>query len=179
MSALAIKQEDHEIHQAASLLEAMAHFKGAGPEALEQARTAIATARQYQLQDESHVTQLVTLTYMLDTVCSLRQGGNATHTLTQLKAMHQYMDKALIDDSWSFKSDILAIPVKPPKNNAYIASREARMILGIGNDGRDSLMMSFLNKTDAYAIVLVTFPRPKPNHANIIITDVYCLELFS
>jgi hypothetical protein len=76
--------------------------------------------------------------------------------LTKLKDMQVMMDEALKDHSWSTSSDVVAIPINRTPKSSHTVSQDTRMILGIGNDGGDQLMMTFLSKKDAYSITLVS-----------------------
>ena len=147
---LAGQQGDRAVYFIASLMEAMAHLKFSGAEAIEHVQRAIAAAYTYQLDADSKMPQLVCLTHILDVVCSLRQ-GNPTQMVHKLKALQEMINAAINDPTWNASSDVIAIPIGRARNQQTV-SEDTRMILGIGDDGRDNLMMSFLNKKDVYAI---------------------------
>lgn len=138
----------------ASLIEAMAHLKSSGPECMEHAQRAIAAVWTYQLDGSSKIPQLLGLAHILDVACSVRQ-GNPTVMISKLKLMQTMMDETINESAWSTTSDVIAIPINRAPNSSQVVSPDTRTILGIGDDGRDNLMMSFLNKKDAFSITLV------------------------
>jgi hypothetical protein len=75
--------------------------------------------------------------------------------INKLKLMQTMMDEALRDQTWSTTSDVIAIPINRTQNSSQVVSPDTRTILGIGDDGRDNLMLSFLNKKDAFSITWV------------------------
>lgn len=155
-ASLANEQGDRAIFLTASLMEAMAHLRSAGPESVELVQRAIAAAWTYQLDADSRIPQLLGLTHILDVACSIRQ-GNPTQMLNKLHAMQIMMDETLKCGSWSTTNDIIGIPINRTQVNSHTVSHDTRMALGIGVDGRDNLMMAFLNQKDAYSITLVVF----------------------
>jgi hypothetical protein len=167
IASLANQQADHAIHLAASLMEALAHMKSTGPEAVQNIYRAMAAARSNQLTVGSKIPQLVGLAHILDVACSIRQ-GNPQDMMNKLKEMQTMMDEALNDLTWSISSDIIAIPINRTPKSSQTVSQDTRMILGIGEDGRDNLMMSFLSKKDAYSITSVYIPNLVINSNRII-----------
>ena len=147
---LAGQQGDRTMYLVASLMEAMAHLKSTGPESTEHFQRAMAAAYTYQLDADTRIPQLVALTHILDVVCSLRQ-GNPKHMVEKYRALQEVINAAINDPTWSPSSDAIAIPISPARNQQTV-SEDTRMILGVGEDGRDNLMMTFLNKQDAHAI---------------------------
>lgn len=156
ISDLAIKQNDRAIQLTASLVEAMVHLKSANPDSIEHVQRAIAAARAHQLNLGSSIPQLNGLAHIIDVMCSIRE-GKVTEMLTKLRDMQSVMDEFVNNDKWSTSSDIMAIPINRTPKNSQTVSHETRAVLGIGEDGRDNLMMSFLNKRDAYGITLVPY----------------------
>jgi hypothetical protein len=139
-------------------MEALAFLKIPGPEALQHIETALAQAWSFQMDESCKIPQLVGLTHILAVACAIRK-GNSQEMLIKLKNMQVTMDKALQDNSWSTSSDIVAIPINRTPKSSHTVSRDTRMILGIGDDGGDNLMMTFLSKKDAYCITLVKTER--------------------
>jgi hypothetical protein len=154
IAKLAGEQNDRAIYITASLMEAMAHLKSTGPESMEHAQRAIAAVWAYQLDKSSNIPQLLGLAHILDVACSLKQ-GNPSVMINKLKLMQTMMDDALRDSAWSTTSDVIAIPINRTQNSSQVVSPDTRTILGIGDDGRDNLMLSFLNKKDAFSITSV------------------------
>lgn len=152
---LAKEQNDNAIHLTASLLEALAHLKTPGQDAVQHVQTALATAWSFQMDESCRIPQLLGLTHILDVSCAIRK-GNSQEMLIKLKDMQTMMDGALKDPTWSTSSDVIAIPINRTPKSSHTVSQDTRMILGIGNDGGDNLMMTFLSKKDAYSITLVT-----------------------
>ncbi|PQE30816.1 cohesin loading factor protein [Rutstroemia sp. NJR-2017a WRK4] len=159
ISSLAHQHNDRSIYIVASLMEAVAHLKSGGVEALEQVQRAIAAARTYQLDNGSSMPQLVGLTHILDVACSIL-AGNPTQMKNTCKAMQVVMDDLLNQPGWSTELDTLRIPIDSVPKVRNLISQDTRMVLGIREDGRDEMVMSFLNKRDAYSITLVQFHTP-------------------
>jgi hypothetical protein len=154
IAKLAGEQNDRAIYITASLMEAIAHLKSTGPESMEHAQRAIAAVWAYQLDKSSNIPQLLGLAHILDVACSLKQ-GNPSVMINKLKLMQTMMDEALRDSAWSTTGDVIAIPINRTQNSSQVVSPDTRTILGIGDDGRDNLMLSFLNKKDAFSITSV------------------------
>jgi hypothetical protein len=159
ISSLAHQHNDRSIYIVASLMEAVAHLKSGGVEALEQVQRAIAAARTYQLDNGSSMPQLVGLTHILDVACSIL-AGNPNQMKNTCKAMQVVMDDLLNQSGWSTELDTLRIPIDSVPKVRNLISQDTRMVLGIREDGRDEMVMSFLNKRDAYSITLVQFHTP-------------------
>lgn len=140
-------------------MEALAFLKIPGQEALQQAQTALAQAWSFQMDESCQILPLISLTHILDLACAIRK-GNSQEMLMKLKNMQVMMDKALHDSEWTTSSDIIAIPINRTPKSSHAVSQDTRMILDVGPDGGDNLMMTFLNKRDAYSITLVKFNRP-------------------
>ncbi|KAG0648326.1 hypothetical protein D0Z07_5190 [Hyphodiscus hymeniophilus] len=151
IGTLSGQQKDVAVYIAASLMEAMAHLKSNGPDSIEQAQRAIAAARTHQFEVDAQIPQLTGLTHILDVVCSIRQGSPKV-MLDKIKEMQTTLDGSVKDSTWSSTDDVFAIPINRTKNNSAFVSPDTRMVLGIGADGRDNLMMSFLSKKDTFTI---------------------------
>lgn len=130
------------------------HLKSPGPESIEKVQRAIAAARTHQLDVGKSIPQLNGLTHIIDVMCSIRQ-GNLHQMLNNLKQMQTTMDAILADHAWNNLSDVIAIPINRTPKSSQTVSHETRAVLGIGEDGRDNLMITFLNKRDAFAITCV------------------------
>jgi hypothetical protein len=155
IAGLAQQQGDHGIVIASCLLEAIAYLKSSGPEALEGAHRALGAIRQFQFENQPKLPQLIGLANIIDVVCSIRE-GIPNVMLAKLKAMQEVMDMCLQDsDTWSRTNDRIAIPINRTPNSSQVVSADTRMVLGVGDDGRDNLMLSFLNMRDAYALTYV------------------------
>ena len=131
-------------------METMIHLKSNGPDSTEQAQRALAAAWKYQLDSGAQIPQLTGLAHILDVVCSIRQ-GNPTAMIAKLREMQTMMDGALKDPTWNGTDDEIAIPING-RNSSQVVSPDTRMIIGIGADGRDNLMMPFLSVNDAYSL---------------------------
>jgi len=156
-------EPDRAIYMTAYLMEAMAHLQSAGPESMEHAQQAIAQVWTYQEHPDAKIPQLLGLAHILDVACSLRL-GNPQITVNKLRSMQTMMDQALKEKTWSTTSDTIAIPINRRKNSSQVVSPDTRMVLGIGDDGRDSLLMSFLNMKDAYNITSVQWSFPSSRY---------------
>ena len=154
IASLASQQGDHAIHMTASLMEALAYLKSSSPDATQHVQHAIAAARSHQTESSCQISQLVGLTHILDVASAVRQGTPGV-MLPKLQDMQKMIDGALKDPSWSTTSDVIAIPINRTKKSSDTVSPDTRMVLGIGDDGGDVLMMSFLNKNDARSVTLV------------------------
>jgi len=149
---LAQQQNDRGIWLASCLMEALAHLRHNGPESMEAAQGAIAAAWSYQTERACQIPQLIALAHMIDVSCSIRQGyPNAT--MPKIKQLQKMMDLALKDDeAWGIMSDSIAIPMSRSAHSSQVVSSDTRSVLGIGRDGRDNLMLSFLSKRDAFSV---------------------------
>jgi hypothetical protein len=137
-------------------MEAMTYLSWSGASSMDHVRQAIASAWKYQGQLSCKIPQLLALTHMLDVVSNLEEASTQV-IFQKLKNMQDMMDKALHDNAWGTDCDTISIPVRRTPKSTDVISGETRMVLGIGEDGEDRLMMSFLNKKDAYLIRLVEF----------------------
>jgi hypothetical protein len=137
-------------------MEAMAYMRSTGPDAVQNVQEALAKAWSNQLSIGNKSPQLIGMAHILQVACSIRQ-GNPSDMIVKLAEMQKMMDEALHDTTWSTSSDTIAIPINRTPKSSQTVSQDTRMVLGIGEDGRDNLMMSFLSMKDAYAITLVTF----------------------
>ncbi|KAB8300099.1 hypothetical protein EYC80_000331 [Monilinia laxa] len=151
ISGLAIQQSDHSVHIVASLMEALAHLKSSGVYGIEHVQRAIAAARTYQLDIKSSIPQLIGLTHILDVICSILRGDPA-QTLSTLRAMQVVMDDLLKNQAWSMENDTLAIPIDSVHKVKHLINQDTRNVLSMREDGRGQIIMSFLNKKDAYAL---------------------------
>lgn len=172
VAKLAEQQGDHAIHLTASLMETIAYMKTTGPEAMEHIQTAIAAAWKFQEEPSCKIPQLVGLTHILAVACSIRQ-GNSTAMLNKLKEMQVMLDEALKDSAWSTASDVVAIPIRRTPKSSQIVSQDTRMILGIGVDGGDNLMMCFITKKDAYCITFVSSFAPLSYANNLQVSSFW------
>ncbi len=132
-------------------MEILSYLSAPNPDSGEQVQTALASAWSYQLDTESRIPQLVVLTHMLDVACSLLYGLPGQTELKQ-KAMEDSF-KASNWSTSSDSSDFIAIPVNPGKGQPQIVSQDSRGILGTAEDGKDVLMISFLNNNDTFALM--------------------------
>jgi len=139
------------MHRLSSLAEAMVHLKSTTSESLENADRCMAAAWTYQL-DTDQTPQLRALTHIVDLACSLRRNNPKT-MVPKCKGMQLTMDDILRSNSWGSRDDNFSVPINSTmRDDVSTVSYDTRMILGIGADGRDALMMSFLSQKDAYAI---------------------------
>lgn len=136
-------------------MEALAHLKSSGANGIEHVQRAIAAARTYQLDNKSSIPQLIGLTHILDVICSILHGDPA-QMLSTLKAMQPVMDDLLKNPAWSIENDTLAIPIDSVHKVKHLISPDTRNVLSTREDGRGQMVMSFLNKKDAYALTYVS-----------------------
>lgn len=153
VAAVAMQQQDYTIHMAASLLEAMAYMRSTASDATQNIQSALARAWSNQT-NVKNATQLIGLAHFIQVACSIRE-GDPVDMWQKLQRMQAMMDPTLKDGSWSTTSDSLAIPINRMPNSSQTVSQDTRMVLGIGADGRDNLMLSFLSHRDAYSIKFV------------------------
>ncbi|TGO39569.1 hypothetical protein BHYA_0051g00100 [Botrytis hyacinthi] len=151
ISTLANQQGDRSVYIVASLMEAVAHLKSAGVDGIEHVQRAIAAARTYQLDNRSSIPQLIGLTHILDVICSILRGDPA-QMLSTLRAMQMVMDDLLKNTAWSIENDTLTIPIDGVHKVKNLISQDTRNVLSTREDGRGQIVMSFLNKRDAYAL---------------------------
>lgn len=154
IASLAEQQDDKAIYMAASLMEALAYLRTPGPDAIEQVQRQIAASQAYQADSSCAIPQLAVLTHIIDVASSIRQ-GNTKVMMSKLMDMQSVTDRALGDSAWGNSNDVIAVPIRRTSKSSSIISQDTRMILGIGDDGGDNLMMTFLNKKDACSITSV------------------------
>lgn len=156
-------------------MEALAHLKSSGVYGIEHVQRAIAAARTYQLDIKSSIPQLIGLTHILDVICSILRGDPA-QMLSTLRAMQVVMDDLLKNQAWSMENDTLAIPIDSVHKVKHLINQDTRNVLSMREDGRGQIVMSFLNKKDAYALTFVSRPvRVARDYSNVI-TVIYYQE---
>lgn len=148
---LANQESDRAIYMTASLLEGMAHLRSTGKESILQAQRAIAQVWTFQLDPDTRIPPLLGLAHILDVICSVLEEQPKV-TVKKLDDMRTMFNEALKNGTWSRTNDAVAIPINRRENSSQVVSPDTRMILGIGDDGRDNLMLSFLSQSDAYTI---------------------------
>ena len=154
VSELATRQHDRALHLVTSLMEAMVHMRSIGPESDEAVQRAIAAARTHQLTVGNSIPQVAGLTNLIDVMCAIRS-GDARQMMSKLQNMQVVMDQMIKDPRWSSLNESVAIPINKTSKSTSIVSDETRAVVGIGEDGQDVLMMSFLSKRDAHSARLV------------------------
>jgi hypothetical protein len=150
IAKLASEQQDYAIHMTASLWEAMIYMRSTASDALQNVQAALGKAWTNQL-NVGNTTQLLGIAHFIQVACSIRQ-GIPVDMHQKLKEMQIMMDSTLNDGSWSLTSDSIALPINRTSKSSTTVSADTRSILGIGEDGRDNLMLSFMSAKDAYAI---------------------------
>jgi Cohesin loading factor len=148
VSSLASNRGDHAILILASLMEVLACLSSPSPESQEQIQRAFASARTYQLEPDARIPQLTALTHILDVTCSLLYDLPADTIQKQVA-----MVKIFKSSAWSTSSDALALPIIKSPGQVQLVSRDTRGILEKAEDGRDALVISFLNNNDACALM--------------------------
>lgn len=129
----------------------LSHLSSPNLESLEQVQTALASAWTYQLEKDSQIPQLLVLTHILDVACSLLYGLPA-----QTEPKQKAMEDVFKNSAWGTStdpSDTIAIPVSSVKGQAQLVSQDSRGVLSTTEDGRDVLMVSFLNSNDTFALM--------------------------
>ena len=134
-------------------MEALAHLRLNSPDSVENAQNSIASAWSYQTETGNQIPQLLSLAHMIDISCSIRQGNPAV-MLTKVNAVQKMMDAVRTDDdTWGVMIESVAIPINRTATSSHIVSPDTRDVLGIGRDGSDVLMLSFIGKKDAFSLV--------------------------
>lgn len=152
ITTLAQQQSDRGIWLASCLMEALTHLRNNGPDSIEAAQGAIAAAWSYQTERAGQIPQLIALAHMIDVSCSIQQ-GSPNATMPKIKQLQKMMDLALKDEeAWGITNESIAIPMSRSTHSSQVVSSDTRTALGIGRDGRDNLMLSFLSKRDAFSI---------------------------
>lgn len=121
-----------------------------GPDAITNVQGALAKAWSNQFTVESKSPQLLGMAHILQVAVSIRKGSTA-EMISKLGDMQKMMDSSLKDAAWGVHTDLITIPINRTPKSSHI-SQDTRMVLAIGDDGRDNLMVSFLSKKDAYTI---------------------------
>jgi len=153
ISTIAASQQDYAVHMVASLLEAVTLLRMTTPDAMQNVQSALAKAWTNQL-NVGKATQLIGVAHFIQVACSIRQ-GNPAEMQHKLKDMQTMMDTSLRENTWSTSDDSIALPLSRTSSSSLIVSEDTRAVLGIGEDGRDNLMLSFAGAKDAYAIKYV------------------------
>jgi hypothetical protein len=105
----------------------------------------------YQFDNQNKISPLLALRHILDVTCSLLYAA-PTQTLPKLKAMQTMMDDVFKEnDTWN--TPIFSIPINTAQGDTHIASRDTRGILGISKDGKDELIINFLDRVDTFLLM--------------------------
>lgn len=150
VSEVATQQNDYAIYMAVSLLEAMGHMRSTASDSLQNVQTALANAWKYQFS-VGNIPQLVGLAQFIQIAHSIRR-QIPDEMNRMLQELQSTMDATLAEDSWSLTNVSIALPISNHSSAPSIASKDTRAILGIGQDGNESLMLTFISAKDAYAI---------------------------
>lgn len=145
------RRSDYAVVTYASLLEALACLRTPGPESIENLNRALAAAQTYQLSPECNIPTLKVFAHMLGLITSLLHDNNEK-TFEKLKTFQQLLNDTAKDKAWPSKSDVIWIPLNKNKGDAQVSSVDTKGLLDIGEDGRDVLVFSFINKQDAFMI---------------------------
>ena len=121
-----------------------------GPDVYTNVQDALGKAWSNQLNVGEKSPQLIGMAHILQVACSIRN-GNTQEMLVKLSDMQKMMDESLRDNIWSISDNTIALPINRTPRSSHV-SQDTGTILGIGDDGRDNLMISFLNKKDAYGV---------------------------
>ncbi|CCU77457.1 hypothetical protein BGHDH14_bgh05022 [Blumeria hordei DH14] len=149
IEVLAEKHGDRPIHLVASLMEVIAHLKIAGPEASQNLKSAMASVWSHQTDPSCYIAPLTGLAHILDLACSIREGD--PQVLNKLQSARLAIDASIRDKGWN-SSDTITIPIKRTPNSSHVVSTDTRMILGVGKDGVDMLMLTFFDQKETYCI---------------------------
>lgn len=160
IAELANQNGDRAIHHTATLLETMVHLNSTASEALENAGRSMAAAWTHQFDNDAP-TELRGLAHLLDVGCSLRRNNNdAKYMSNKVQAMQAMLDETIKKSTWNRNDDILAIPIpSSAKNPSDVVSTDTSAIIGVGEDGYDHLLLSFLSQRDVYVTWFVAFQR--------------------
>ncbi|KAI9802877.1 MAG: hypothetical protein M1833_001476 [Piccolia ochrophora] len=150
ISETASHRGDDAISIAAANLEALAHLRSGGDGAIEQAQRALASARSLQLSKATHEqTQLITLTHILDLVCSLME-SNPMSALPKMDALKAIMDQDSGKAAWS-KDGTFSVPVARHQSSGSL-TKSSGGIFTRGDDSNDFLVFTWLPARDVYAL---------------------------
>ncbi|RKF54103.1 putative cohesin loading factor [Golovinomyces cichoracearum] len=150
IAALAEQYGDRPIHFLASLMEVTAHLRISGPEASQNLKSSMASVWSHQTNSSCYIPPLFVYAHILDLACSIRE-GDPQEMMTKLQAARNAMDASIRNKDWG-SGDIISIPIPSSANASRVVSTDTGIILGIGNDGADTLMITFLDQKDAYCI---------------------------
>jgi hypothetical protein len=141
----------------ASLMEALACLHLPGPESTEQVQRALASAHMNQLDPECMIPPLQALRHILDVSSSMLLASPAD-SLAKLRVMQTYMDAVWKDNTaWPFNSNSVAVPICKSSRDSDISSEDTASVVGKAADGRDVLILSFLEKADVFILLSVCF----------------------
>ncbi|KAF2006100.1 hypothetical protein P154DRAFT_603374 [Amniculicola lignicola CBS 123094] len=132
------RHSDHAIFVTCSTWEALIHLRNSGPDHIEHAQRAIASARSLQLQvSPKRLGQIATLVDVVDIACSLQQGWPNE---AKVSALQKKMDDA------TFTDGVFSVLIERSfGGSTTIATGD---IFRKAQDGRDQLTLSWLPKQD-------------------------------
>ena len=151
ISKLASRRSDHAVVTLAALVEALAYLRTPSAESTENLNRALATAQSYQLSPECNIAPLQVFSHMLRLSPSLSQDPS-DKTFEKLKSFQLKINEAAADETWRMRSDAMSIPLNQGNGDARIGGPDTKGLLNVSEDGKESLVFSFLSKQDAYLL---------------------------
>ena len=151
ISSVASDRGDHAIFLLSSLMEIIAHLSFPTPESAEQMQFALARAWTYQTEVGSKTPQLLVLTHILDVTCSLLY-GLPVHTESKQKAMEEAFKGSVWSTTINLR-DSFAVPIIASNIQTHLVSSDTRGILSTSEEGKETLLVSFLNNNDTFALM--------------------------
>ncbi|KHJ33930.1 putative cohesin loading factor [Erysiphe necator] len=150
ITSLAEQRGDRPIRFVASLMVVIAYLRISGPEASQHLKSSMASVWSHQTDASCQITPLIVLAHILDLACSIRE-GDPQIMMNKLQAARSAMDASIRNKDWS-SSDIILIPIPSSINVSRVLSPGTGMVLSIGDDGADNLIMTLLDQKGAYCL---------------------------
>ena len=176
IAEIAIKHGDIAIHVMAAVTEALIHLHSRDVNSIVDAQRAIASARAQQLNAiMKDVPQLNVLVLFLDLVCSLDPYDQKA-SMPKMQEMQKFLDNESCKAKISPIEDAFSVPIEGVSAGSLVL--ETGGVFSKSADGRDSLVFSWLARTDVYALAFLlsgVAVRYK-NHNNRNKTEVFLLE---
>lgn len=151
IATLANGRRDSAIAATASAIEALVHAgRSNNPENIEQAQTALATARSSQLDPLARgIPQLMVMMHFVDLCCSLHQ-DDLDQAGAKMALLHSTLDGLANDHTWKDSGHIL-VPIRPHATRVK-SGVSLGGVIESDNNGNSLLVINWLPKDEIYTL---------------------------
>ena len=144
---------DRAIFVTSATIQAMVCLRISGPDSVEQAQQAIATARSEQLDPSSQqLPQITSLLSFMDLICVLQLHNDPEQITAKMNAMNHIMDDSRPEFKWNPNGSV-GVPLGPHPDSQ--TTQDTGGIFQKLQDGRDTLMFSALPRDELYSIAFL------------------------